>query len=368
MRDYKKVSIFEITTLQKMLTKLDLSCEELNELNYERYHYPCPLVQKRLHAVYIKATTGLSNEMVGLAVDSQRNRVSLWIKTYQNGGLEALMEKNYSSNQSELEQYAGSIKKDFMGHPPRSIGEAVLKIEEATGIKRSPVRMWTWMKRHGFKFLKTGPIPAKANDKKQKKWVNEKLKPAIQAAQDGHSHLLFVDAAHFVLQPFLCCLWCLTRLFVPAPAGRNRINVLGAVDALSKEVTTYINTSYICADSLLIFLKQLRKKYGDKPIAIVLDNARYQHCIAVKTFAESIGIELLFLPPYSPNLNIIERLWKFTKKQILHARYYDEPDKFHSAIKNFFKNINKKYNNDLQSLLTLKFQFFDKNIAPFYAE
>src|SRR5215211_1004814 len=101
-----------------MLTKLNLSSEELDALNYERYNYPCPQVQKRLHAVYIKAITGLSNEMVALAVSSHRNPVALWIKTYQNDGLEALMENHYSINVSELEQYAGSIKKDFTKHPP----------------------------------------------------------------------------------------------------------------------------------------------------------------------------------------------------------------------------------------------------------
>ena len=186
--------------------------------------------------------------------------------------------------------------------------------------------------------------------------------------QSRSGRALFMDAAPFVLPPFVCCLWCLTRMFIPAAAGRNRINVLGAVDALTKEVTTCTNTTYICADSLIAFLKQLSKKYGDKPLTIVVDNARYQHCIAVKSFAASIDIELLFLPPYSPNLNIIERLWKFTKKQILHARYYDEPEKFHTAIKSFFKNINKRFNDNLKSLLTLKFQFFDHNIAPFYAQ
>lgn len=351
-----------------MLTKLNLSSEELKELNYERYHYPCPVIQKRLHAVYMKAVTGFSNEIVALAVNSHRNKVSLWVKAYQNGGLQALINKNCNSNKSELEQHCHTIKEDFTRHPPRSIGEAMLKIEQSTGVKRSPVRVWAWMKRHGFRFLKTGHIPAKADDMKQKQWVNKKLKPAIKAARDGRSHLLFMDAAHFVLQPFVCCLWCLTRLFIPAAAGRNRINVLGAVDAITKEVSTCANTTYICAESLIAFLKQLRKKYCDKPVTIVLDNARYQHCLAVKNFAASINIELLFLPPYSPNLNIIERLWKFTKKQILHARYYEEPEKFHAAIKTFFKNINKKYNADLQTLLTLKFQFFDQNIAPFYAE
>lgn len=140
------------------------------------------------------------------------------------------------------------------------------------------------------------------------------------------------------------------------------------MDAITREVTTFINNTYICVDSLICFLKQLRDKYSDKTISIVLDNARYQHCAAVKSFAQSIGIELLFLPPYSPNLNIIERLWKFTKKQILYAKYYDAPEKFHTAIQTFFKNINKKHSDDLHKLLTLNFQFLDKNIAPFYAE
>lgn len=96
---------------------------------------------------------------------------------------------------------------------------------------------------------------------------------------------------------------------------------------------------------------------------MVLDNARYQHCFLVTTFAKSLGIHLLFLPPYSPNLNIIESLWKFTKKQILNAQYYDTPPKFHGAINDFFKNINPIYNTELHKLLTLKFQILDKNNA-----
>ena len=99
----------------------------------------------------------------------------------------------------------------------------------------------------------------------------------------------------------------------------------------------------------------------------LFDNARYQHCFLVTTFAKSLGIHLLFLPPYSPNLNIIERLWKFTKKEILNARYYDAPQKFHQAINTFFQNINQNYNPQLQKLLTLNFQFFDRNIAHSYA-
>jgi transposase len=352
-----------------MLTRLKLSPEELNKLNYERYHYPCALVQKRLHAVYIKATTNFSNEVVAIIVSSHRNKIAQWIKDYQSGGIEQLKKLGYDKNQSELEQHSDSITDFFSRHPPRSIAEASLKIEEITSIKRGKTQVAAFLKRHKFRFIKTGHIPAKADTQKQQDWVEQTLKPVIEAAQKGEMHLLFVDAAHFILQPFLCCLWCITRVFIKASAGRNRINVLGAVNAITKEVNVYTNTTYICANTIITFFMQLREKYNDrKPIAIVLDNARYQHCFIVKTMAKGLGIHLLFLPSYSPNLNIIERLWKFTKKEILYAKYYDAPQKFHAAIDNFFKIINQKHNIELQKLLTLKFQFFDKSIAPFHAE
>jgi transposase len=352
---------------QKMLTKLEFSPEELEWLNCERYHYPCPLVQKRLHCIYIKAVTGLSNEKTGVMLDAHRNSISEWISIAQTHGVSALLDVNYGTNKSKLESQSTKIKELFTARPPRSIAEAIIKVKELTGIERSQTRLLAFMKRHGFHFLKTGHIPAKVNTTQQCNWVEETLKPVIKAAQSGEVHLLFLDAAHFTLQPFLCCLWCISRVFIKASPGRNRINVLGAVNAITKEVSTYSNTTYICANCLVSFLKQLKEQYSDKRIAIVLDNARYQHCFLVKTMATCLGIHLLFLPPYSPNLNIIERLWKFTKKEILNAQYYDAPAKFHDAITTFFQNINQNNKSDLHNLLTLKFQFFDENIAHSYA-
>jgi transposase len=350
-----------------MLTTLEISSEELMKLNYERYHYPCPLVQKRLHSLYIKAVSGLSNEDIGNLTDAHRNSISEWINLYQQGGIDALMKVNYGTNKSVLEDHATSIVELFTKAPPRSIGEAMIQIQALTGIQRSYSRVRAFMKRHQFRFLKAGHIPAKVNNTGQQQWVEETLQPVIQAAKNGTVHLLFLDSAHFVLQPFLCCLWCVARLFIKASPGRNRINVIGAVHAMTKQISTYSNTTYIGADCLIGFLKQLKQQYQDKPMAIVLDNARYQHCFVVKTFAKSLGIHLLFLPPYSPNLNIIERLWKFTKKKILYARYYDKPALFHHAITSFFETINQIHQPELETLLTLKFQFFDHNIAHSYA-
>jgi transposase len=350
-----------------MLTEINISSEELKELNYERYHYPCPIVQKRFHAIYLKAITGWSNEEIGRLVDSHRNSINKWIAAYKQGGKEALQKVGYGTNTSVMEQEAASITELFTRQPPRTTGEAALKIKELTGIERSYSAVRTFMKGHGFRFLKTGHIPAKANVSEQKKWVEKELKPAINAAHEGKIHLLFLDAAHFVLQPFVCSLWSITRVFIKAAAGRNRVNVLGAINAITKEVSTYINTSYICANSLVDFLKQLKQQYPDKPVAIVLDNARYQHCLLVKTFANCLGFHLLFLSPYSPNLNIIERLWKFTKQKILYAAYYDCPAKFHQAIVSFFDNVNKNYSHELKTLMTLNLQFLDYSIAHSYA-
>jgi transposase len=222
------------------------------------------------------------------------------------------------------------------------------------------------MRRHGLRYMKTGHIPAKANTEKQRDWVASVLNPAITEAAQGESHLLFMDAAHFILQPFICALWSMVRLFIKASSGRNRINILGAVNAITKEITTYTNTTYITSQTIVDFLIQIRKQYADLPVKIVLDNARYQHCQVVKDAAQKMKITLLFLPPYSPNLNIIERLWKFTKKKILYAKYYETPVLFHKAIKDFFKTVNKKNQQELESLLSLNFQFFENQGAEIY--
>jgi len=303
-------------------------------------------------------TTGMPNEMIGKLVDLHRDSVGDWYRRYLQGGLEAVYQFDYGTNVSELESNAGSILKSFTEQPPMTTAEAKARIESLTGISRSPTQVRAFMKRQGLRYLQTGHIPCKADTEKQQIWVKEILDPAIAQANEGLCHLLFMDAAHFILGAFICSLWTKVRLFIKASAGRNRINVLGVVNAVTKEVLTLTNTTYITAETIIDFLKQLKTHYADKPIKIVLDNARYQHCKIVEKAAKDLGITLLFLPSYSPNLNIIERLWKFTKKKILYAKYYESPAKFHDAVARFFQTINAKHHADLNSLLTLNFQYF----------
>ena len=111
--------------------------------------------------------------------------------------------------------------------------------------------------------------------------------------------------------------WCFQRLFIKAPSGRQRVNVLAALNAITHEVLTVQNLTYITAATVCELLRLIANAQPSIPVTVILDNARYQRCALVQTVAETLGIELLYLPTYSPNLNLIERFWKFVKKQCL---------------------------------------------------
>jgi transposase len=173
-----------------------------------------------------------------------------------------------------------------------------------------------------------------------------------------------VDAAHFVLSVFLGYLWCVKRIFIPSSSGRKRYNVLGAIDAVTHQLITVCNETYINSCSVCELLHKLRNlSVGAVPITLVLDNARYQRCNLVINLAKELNIELLFLPSYSPNLNLIERLWKWVKKDCLNCKYYEHFDKFKEAINLSLQKVSQlEKKKEMDSLLTLNFQFFDNAI------
>ena len=172
-----------------------------------------------------------------------------------------------------------------------------------------------------------------------------------------------MDAAHFVLAPFLGYLWSQVRLWLKAPSGRQRLNVLGALNAINHELITVINDAYINSQSVCDLLCKIARLNLKTPVTLVLDNARYQRAKLVQQFAAQLGMELLFLPSYSPNLNLIERLWKFVKKQCLYSKYYPDFHCFRNAIVDCLQKTHSIHKPQLDSLLTLKFQTFKE--SPF---
>ena len=177
-------------------------------------------------------------------------------------------------------------------------------------------------------------------------------------AQAGERVVLFMDAAHFVYGAFLGMLWCVERLFVKTPSGRQRLNVLAALNATTHDIFTVQNLTYVTAATVCELLRLLAGAYPEQRITIILDNARYQRCALVQEMAASVGIELLFLPPYSPNLNLIERLWRFVKKQCLYGKYYADSAAFQQAIVDCIAQAPTQHQAALASLLTLQFQTF----------
>lgn len=107
---------------------------------------------------------------------------------------------------------------------------------------------------------------------------------------------------------------------MPTPSGRKRLNVLGALDALTKELIMVVNETTLTAETVCELLSKLALHVGEGAITVVLDNARYQRCALVQAHAAALGIEVLYLPSYSPQLNLIERLWRFVRKDCLYSR------------------------------------------------
>ena len=178
-------------------------------------------------------------------------------------------------------------------------------------------------------------------------------------ARAGKRVVYFVDASHFVLASFLGWVWCFVRLHVRAASGRQRYNVLGALNAVTHELVTEINTTYITATSVCALLRKVAHRAGSVPVTLVLDNARYQRCALVTSAAKESGIELLFLPSYSPNLNLIERLWKFVKKEVLNSRHHQDFKRFQGAIDGCLADLPTKHREKLAALMTHNFQTWD---------
>ena len=193
----------------------------------------------------------------------------------------------------------------------------------------------------------------------QAAFLDAELKPCLDAAAAGTGHVFFVDAAHFVFGTFACCLWSFARIFMRAASGRQRFNVLGAWDAMTRRLIAVTNTTVVNTETMCELLRKIAASGLSGPITLVLDNARYQRNAVVQALATELGITLLFLPSYSPNLNLIERLWKFIKRRALYGRYHPTFAEFRAAIEEVIDGIPTTHAEALETLMTLNFQLFE---------
>ena len=146
---------------------------------------------------------------------------------------------------------------------------------------------------------------------------------------------------------------------MPTPSGRQRLNVLGALDAITHEFISVINETTINACCVVDLISKIALLNQGMPITIVLDNAKYQYCEMVRLAAKYYNVELLYLPSYSPNLNIIERLWKWIKKDCLYCKYYIKFSEFKNAIINSLAKCQQSdYKEKFDKFFKLKFHLY----------
>jgi transposase len=340
------------------------TAEDRQALAHDRYHHPDPRVQRKMEVLWLKSHD-LPHDQIATLADVSRRTVQRYLDQYLEGGLPRLRRCPWHQPQSALAEHQPSLEEYFLKHPVRSAKQAQALIEQQTGVRRGLSQVRHFLKdRLGLRWRKAGAIPVPPKEtvqehaRKQAAFLEEKLEPLLEQARRGQRQVYFVDAAHFVFAPFLGFLWCAARLFVRAASGRKRYNVLGALDAVTHRLIRVTNHEYINAESVCALLRAVAEAAVGLPITLVLDNARYQKCAVVQALAASLGIELLYLPSYSPNLNLIERLWRFVRKESLDSTYYEVYEQFTAAIDRCLDGLPTVHKDAMDTLLTHKFQMF----------
>jgi transposase len=339
--------------------------EDRRSLAHDRFHHPDPRVQRKIEVLWLKSH-GLGHDDIATLADVSRRTVQRYLTEYREGGLDRLRRCPWHQPSSTLVEHQGCLAGYFAKHPPRSVKQAQAVIERQTGVRRGLSQVRHFLKdRLGLRWRKTGaiPVPPKKtipeHAREQAAFLRDKLEPRLEQARRGGRQVYFVDAAHFVFAPFLGCLWCAARLFVRAASGRKRHNVLGAFDAVTHRLIRLTNQGYINAESVCTLLRSVAEASVGLPITLVLDNARYQKCAVVQTLAATLGIELLYLPSYSPNLNLIERLWRFVRVESLNSTYYEKAEDFSAAIDGCLDGLSTVHKGEMESLMTHSFQMFE---------
>jgi transposase len=337
---------------------------DLAMIAYERYHYRDPQVQRKLEVLWL-LHCGETHERIATLAGVSRSSVQRYLTDYLEGGLDLIRRCPYKGPRSQLDEQQASLAEYFDQHPPATVKQAQQVIEQRTGIRRGQTQVRRFLQRLGLKPRKACaiPVPPKSTPEehaqKQAKFLEDQLEPRLAEARAGHRQVRFVDASHFVFATFLGYLWCKARWCVRAASGRKRFNVLGALDAVSHHLVQVTNHSYINAESVCALLRAVVDAGTGLPLTLVLDNARYQKCALVADLAAQLGVELLYLPSYSPNLNLIERLWKFVKKECLNSIHYSNYEAFTTAITRCLEDLPTKHKADMGSLLTHNFQTFE---------
>ena len=345
-----------------------ISGADLEYASYEKDRHESYQIRRRMHML-LMLDMGYPHKEIATVLGVTSKTVTEWIKMYQNRGLEALTTLHYKGQPSALLAHTSKLRTEIDKHSPGTLWEVADLIDKETGIRRSLTQVRYYIRTHlGIKRRKILPFPGGKMSpeelaRKQHDFLHAVLEPLLNKAISGQIQLFFCDATHPVMGFHGGYVYGSEPRCLRTAHGRHRMNLYSALNAVSHTLHTIYGAQYVSAETAEQLIEQLRACYPGKQIYLILDNARYQRCKYVEKAARRKRVHLVFLPPYSPNLNLIERLWKYFKKQVLTGKYFPDKKSFENAILGFLEELeNGLHEEELNSLLTFKFQDLEKDI------
>ena len=331
-----------------------LSKEKIAEL--EKLHR---VLRDKRQADRVKAVIALSKGWSAVQVaeillfDETTSRH--YFERYQQGGADALLDDNYSGAEPKLnERQINELEGYLEDHLFTEAKSVIAHIARHYRVHYSISGVTDLLHRLGFSYKKPTHVPGKQDPAKQQAFVEEYEQ--IKADKGKNDPVYFADATHPQHNSIPSYGWIKKgrEKELKANCGRQRLNINGAINIETMEPVTGFYDTINAQASIDLFAKIETKHPDAEAIYIIVDNARYYRSCLLKEHVEGTKIKLIFLPPYSPNLNLIERYWKFFKKKVLNNRYYETFAEFKLACESFFRK-RKKYWPELQTLLTENF-------------
>jgi transposase len=233
--------------------------------------------------------------------------------------------------------------------------QVIAWVQERFGYEYSERGMECLLHRLGLSVQKIRLSPGKADVAAQEQFVAEYLQ--VRAELKPGERLYFMDGVHPMYNVQASYVWAPVgqRPCLPSNSGRQRYNILGVYSPVDGEYLDEQTTASLNAQTVIALGEKIRQSHPDSPRQIIFcDNVRYQHAKIVHEHFAGTNIEFRFLPPYAPNLNLIERLWKFMKAEVL-RKYYPTFEQFVEAIQNFLRNL-RQYAQELATLMTERFE------------
>lgn len=303
---------------------------------------------------------GFTYDQIRKALLLDEITVRRYYKHYQENGLPGLLAYRYTGGTSRLTTVQEKeLKHFFTANTPQTAASVVNHIQRTYEIPYSVNGVTKLLHRLGFVYKKPKIVPGKVDKLKQEAFLQTYQETKAQLGPNDH--LYFIDSTHPTHNTTLSYGWILkgkkNDKFIKTNSGRDRLNLNGAL-RFNDKIAIVLDEKTINKEATIHLLETIKHKQKTGKVYIILDNASYHHAKLVKRWIfHHPRFKLLFLPAYSPNLNLIERLWRLFHQKITYNHYFETLDEFKTQTFDFFKNLNR-YEKELTTLLTDNFQLY----------